>query len=180
MPYAVSHVLVPILLLSLFRDFFVKDKKKFPLHYVLIGGVAGVLPDLDVAAFYIMSFFGFTMEQVHKVFTHNIFLILLFVVLGLVFYYSGIKGKGLGKHHLQWHMIFYVIAFGVFTHLVLDWIVWGTIAPFYPFSSYQIGLDLVGSFPVAWQKTLVASAEAVLLIAWLIYMEVKHKISDFI
>lgn len=181
MPYAVSHIIVPILLLSLFRDYCVKNKQKFPLHYVLIGGIAGVIPDLDVGVFYVLSFFGYTLDSIHKVFTHNFTLVLIFIILGLIAYYSGVKGKGgIGKHHLQWYMIFYLIAFGIFTHVVLDGIVWGVIAPFYPFSSYQIGVDLVGSLPNDWQRTIVASVEAIMLVFWLVYMEVKHKISDFI
>ncbi len=35
---------------------FCQKQKTFPLHYVLIGGIAGLLPDLDIAVFYIFSF----------------------------------------------------------------------------------------------------------------------------
>ena len=48
MPYAVTHVLVAIILAEIIRDYIVKDKKKFPLHYILIAGIAGLLPDVDV------------------------------------------------------------------------------------------------------------------------------------
>ena len=56
MPQSVTHVLISIILLSLFRDYCVKNKKTFPLHYVLIGGLAGLLPDLDVALFMFLDF----------------------------------------------------------------------------------------------------------------------------
>jgi len=49
MPQAVTHILAPILLVSIFRDFCLrkKDKKHFSLHYVLIAGLGGILPDID-------------------------------------------------------------------------------------------------------------------------------------
>ena len=50
MPQAVTHILVPIILLSIIRDKIVSKNKKahFPLHYVLIAGLAGGLPDIDI------------------------------------------------------------------------------------------------------------------------------------
>src|SRR4030067_3414559 len=99
MPQAVTHFLIPVILLELFRDFFVKDKKAFPVHYVFIGGLAGLLPDLDIAVYYILSFFGFTLEEVHRTFSHNLFVPLIFVILGLLAY--GFKNKELGRHHLK-------------------------------------------------------------------------------
>ena len=45
MPEAVTHILIPILLVALFRDFYWKKRNKgknnFPLHYVLIAGLGG-------------------------------------------------------------------------------------------------------------------------------------------
>ncbi len=53
MPQAVTHVLIALIIGSFVRDFYIKkkDKKKFPLHYILILGVAGLLPDIDVAVY---------------------------------------------------------------------------------------------------------------------------------
>ena len=182
MPHAVTHVLIPIILLSLFRDFFLNDKqrKRFPLHYVLIAGVAGLLPDIDVIVYYVMSFFGYSLSEVHRTFSHNLFVVLLFVVLGVVAYVFGFRNKELGKHHLRLDKIFYVIAFGVFVHLVLDFVVAGIIMPFYPLSDWSIGLNTIRYLPNAWQDSFVPSLDAGLLILWLVYMEFKHKISDFI
>jgi len=57
MPQAVLHILVPLILMALFKDYYDKrHKNKFPLYYVLIAGIAGLLPDLDVAAFFIIFF----------------------------------------------------------------------------------------------------------------------------
>ena len=178
MPQAVTHFLIPLILLGLFQDFFVKNKKTFPIHYVFIGGLAGLLPDLDIALYYLLSFFGFNINEVHRTFSHNIFLVLFFIFLGLIFW--NVKHKGLGKHHLKLRIIFFVIAFGVFTHLLLDAIISGAIMPFFPFSNFAIGLNLISLFPLPWQNTIIPTLDAVLLIFWMIYLEVKHKISDFI
>lgn len=181
MTQAVTHVLVPIILLSLFRDLFFKTKsqrEKFPLHYVLIGGLAGLLPDIDVAAYYILSFFGYPLSEVHRTFSHNLFVVLAFIILGVILF--SYKNKSLGRHHLKLHTIFFVVSFGVFTHLVLDMLLAGVIMPFYPLSNFAIGWNLVNYLPEAWRGSIVPSLDAFLLVLWLVYMEVKHRISDFI
>ena len=147
MPQAVTHILIVIILLSLFRDYVVKKKGSFPLHYILIGGIAGVLPDIDVAVYYVLSFFGFTISQLHRTFSHNIFAVLLFLLLG--FFVYGFKNKELGKHHLKLSTIFFVISFGVFIHLLLDGIIQGEIILFYPFLDFEIGLNLIKFVPSA-------------------------------
>lgn len=180
MPYAVTHVLIAIILLELFRDYFVKNKRAFPLHYVLIGGLAGLLPDIDVAVFYLLSFFGFTIEQVHRTFSHNLFVPLAFFVIGIVIYGFKIKSEKLGEHHLKLRNIFFVIAFGIFIHLLLDAVVSGTIIPFYPLSSYPVGFNLINLVPATWKETIMQSIDALFLVLWLIHLEIRHKISDFI
>ncbi len=178
MPYAVTHILIPLILLELYRHYYVKNKKTFPLHYVLIGGLAGLIPDLDVAAYYLLSFFGFSMGQVHRTFSHNIFVPFIFIILALVFY--SFKNEALGERHLKLRNIFLVIAFGIFIHLLLDMLIAGAIMPFYPFNSFSIGLNLIRVFPYAWQGSIVPSIDAILLILWLVSLEFRHKISDFI
>ena len=55
MPQAVTHVLIPIILLSIFRHIYQKKTgKKFHLQYVLIGGLAGVIPDIDIPIFWVL------------------------------------------------------------------------------------------------------------------------------
>ena len=117
MPHAVTHVLIAIIIGSLIRDYIVKDKKKFPLHYVLILGIAGLVPDIDVAVYYVLSFFGFTMSQIHRTFSHNLFIPLLFVLLAGLFF--SFKSEILGHKHLKLRNIFLITAFGIFIHLIL-------------------------------------------------------------
>jgi membrane-bound metal-dependent hydrolase YbcI (DUF457 family) len=178
MPHAVTHFLIPVILLELYRHYFVKDKKSFPVHYVFIGGLAGLLPDIDIAVYYILSFFGFTIQELHRTFSHNLFVPLFFVFLAGIS--SKFKNKKLGKHHLKLRNIFLVISFGIFIHLLLDAIVQGNIMPFYPLSNMIIGLNLVNLFPSNWQNTIIPTLDAVLLITWMISLEVRHKISQFI
>lgn len=178
MPNAVTHVLIVLILLELFRDYFVKNKQGFPLHYVLIGGVAGLLPDLDVAVFYLLSFLEFSYLEVHRVFLHNLFVPFIFVLLAIPFW--KFKNKELGQRHLKLRNIFLVIAFGSFIHLLLDAISAGYVTIFYPFSTFSIGLNLIELAPVAWQSSIMPSIDAMLLVLWLIYLEVRHKISSFI
>ncbi len=178
MPYAVTHILIVIILLELYRDYFVKNKQAFPLHYVLVGGLAGILPDLDIAVFYTLSFFGYTIGEVHRTFSHNLFAPLAFVIIAIPFW--KFKNKGLGERHLKLRNIFLVIAFGIFMHLVLDALISGSIMPFYPFSTYSIGLNVLGYAPSAWHSTIEYSLDAAFLVLWLIRIELRHKISSFL
>ena len=178
MPYAVTHVLIVVIFLELFREYFIKNKQNFPFHYIFAGGIFSLLPDFDVAIYYFLSFLGFTLEQIHRTFSHNIFVPLFFLLLAFVSY--KFKSKKLSEHHLKLRNIFLVIAFGIFIHLLLDVTIWGSIMPFYPLSSFSVGLDLVEFLPIAWQKSFLQSLDAALLVLWLVWLEVRHKISSFL
>lgn len=180
MPEAVTHVLLPLILMAFVRDYYIrkKDRKKFPLHYVLIAGIAGVAPDLDIAAYWILHFFGFTLGEVHRTFTHTIFVPLIFLALFALFW--RVETKPVGRHNLKLHLIFLMIAYGCLFHIILDFIFSGTIRPLYPFSEIAIGLNLVRYLPQPLDRIFFPCFDAALLMCWLIYVEWKHKISDFI
>ena len=178
MPQAVTHVIIALIIGSLVRDYLIKDKKKFPLHYVLILGIAALLPDIDIAFYWILYWFGFTLEAVHRTFTHNIFVPLAFFILSLITIKT--KNKEFGKHHVKLSIIFVMIAFGISIHLVLDATLAGYIKPFYPFNYKEIGLNLIDKLPSPLSDIFLPSLDAALLVLWLIHEEWKHKISDFI
>jgi len=178
MPHAVTHFLIPLILLGLFQDIFIRNKKSFPIHYVFIGGLAGLLPDFDIALYYLMSFFGFMIQEIHRTFSHTFFVPLIFILLGLIFW--NFKNKKLRKHNMKLRTIFFVIAFGVFMHLLLDSIISGVIRPFYPLSNLVVGINLVSFLPAQWQNSVVPAIDAIFLISWMIYLEVTRKISDVI
>ena len=96
MPNAVTHILIPIVILELIRDYVIKDRKKFPLHYILIGGIAGLLPDIDVAVYWIINIFvKIPLNEVHRTFSHTLFLPLLFLILGLLTF--KVKNSGVAE-----------------------------------------------------------------------------------
>jgi|SRR3989344_2617211 len=168
MPQAVVHVLFTIIALDLFRDHIIKNKRKLPLHFVFIGGIAGLLPDIDVPLFWLLnSFIGLDVPFFHRVFTHTFLVILLFLAISVIYFDFNRKAS----------ILFGVIAFGVSFHIFLDWLLVGAVAPFYPFSDAAYGLNLIGrlNLPLA-----AEGIEAIVLIWWLWHEEKTHKISDFI
>ena len=180
MPTAVTHILVPLILVALYRDYVLSDKERrsFPLHYVLIAGLGGALPDLDIGAFWILHWFGFTLEQVHRTAFHSIFVPL--ILLGLAFLFSKVKIGELGRHKLTLSKIFVMLAIGTVAHICLDGFVSGDVDLFAPFSDFSFGFNLVGYLPPELSGLAIATMEGILLIFWLVYLEWKHKISDFI
>lgn len=178
MPQAVTHFLVAAIVVNLIRDYLVKDKKSFPLHLVLIGGLAGLLPDFDIAVFWVMGFFGFVSSEVHRTLSHTIWVPLLFFILSFVFWKN--KSRSISKYRLTWSNVFFVLGVGCFIHILLDGIVVGSVIPFYPFIGLVVGLNLAGYLPLHIQSALTPSLDALLLMLWMIYIELKHKISNFI
>jgi len=182
MPQSVLHILVPLILAALFKDWYDsrkgKNGRKFSLHYVLVAGIAGLIPDVDIAIFWVLHFFGFTLNEVHRTFTHTLFVPLIFVALFFVF--RNVKIKQVRKYEIKSSVVFLMIAFGSFVHLILDAIFSGQIAPFYPLSVFALGLNLVGYFPEPLRDLFIPSLEAALLVIWLIYLELKRKVRDFV
>jgi len=176
MPQAVTHLLFPLVIGSWIKDWYEKKKSRgiFSLRYVLVAGIGGVLPDLDLAIFWILYYFGFTMEQVHRTFTHTIFLPLIFLIL---FFVLNNKVK-LGR--LKWNTIFLMLALGSSIHLILDGTLSGYIVPLYPLLNLEVGLNLVGMLPKPLMDIAIPLLDGILLILWVVYLEWKHKVSDFI
>ncbi|MBU2496847.1 MAG: metal-dependent hydrolase [Nanoarchaeota archaeon] len=175
MPYAVTHILVPIIIVSIIRAYFV-DKNKFPLHYVLIAGIAGLLPDIDVPIWWILQNFGYTLLEVHRTFSHTLFVPIIFLL--LAFITTKTHNHFLAKHKLKLNIIFYMIALGTLIHLLLDSILMGYIMPLYPFNTKLVGLNLIPVTTLG--MSIIAGIDAILLVLWLIHEELRHKISSFI
>ncbi len=70
-----------------------------------------------------------------------------------------------------------MITLGTFIHLILDATLSGSIKPFYPLSYYEFGLNIIKN---NLEGTLLPGLDAILLFIWLIHLELKHKISDYI
>lgn len=169
MPFAVTHVLLTIIIIDLYRDYVVKHKRFFTLATVFIGGVAGLLPDMDIPLNWIFSKFG--LEMMHRGITHTLWFALLFLIPGLIFLNRGNKKNAL---------LYFVMSFGVFFHIFLDWLIGGGmdsgIMWLFPFSMQTFGLHVLSGL----SPNVAAGIDAVILLAWLWHEEVKHKIRDFI
>ncbi len=183
MPFTATHILIPILLAAVFRDIYNKrNKTKFPLHYVLIAGLGGILPDIDIIISVILNLFGIENWNIHKTFTHSLFFPVVFFVLFLIS--SKMKAKAqicrIRRHKLKISMIFLAISFGILTHILLDSIFGQKAYFFYPFSLNDYGIDLVGYLPRDLRGAAFPLMDGFLVVIWIIYLEIKHKISDFI
>ncbi|MBU0957524.1 MAG: metal-dependent hydrolase [Nanoarchaeota archaeon] len=178
MTQAATHLIVTLVLAQLIRDYWLdkKDKKKFPLYYVLLAGLAGLLPDLDVLVVWIAQASEYTI--IHRTFSHTLFLPLIFIFLGMIS--TNWKGRKFIGRNFKWNYVFYILAFGVFVHLLLDGIFSGVIMPLYPLLRYEVGLNLMGMMPETIGKVFIPVLDAAVLTLWIIYLEFKHKISSFI
>jgi len=180
MPQAATHFILTLLILSVIREYFIKRGKSLPAYYVFIGALLSLIPDFDIALFWISYFFGYTFLEIHRTFSHNLFIPLFFILLSALTIKLKTKSFKLKRYNIQWPLLFLVIGLGTFIHLILDFLFEGVVYPLYPLMNFAIGLDLLYLFPEAIRRTIPPVLDAVLLIIWLIYMEYKHKISNFV
>lgn len=167
MPNPTTHILVPLILADLYRDYIAK--KKFKLFYVLVAGIAGLFPDIDVAiAFFVRLFSEIPFSMIHRQFTHTIFIPLLFLLAAIIW-----------RKNRKVALFFSMAAFGIFTHILLDAIFSGSIIPLYPFTGFSIGLNMLPRLGLN-TAVFLAAFDGVLLGSWLIHEYLKHKIKDFI
>jgi len=168
MPQAVTHVLLTIIIIDLFRDYFIKNKKLIPLHYVFIGGVAGLLPDIDIPIYWFLKYvFGLQVEWFHRTLSHSLVFPLVLLLIAILY----------NQFNKKKAILFGIITFGVAFHIFLDYALMGHIMPFYPFSAMKAGLDLFAKTGIT---ALASGIDALLLLGWFYHEEKKHKISDFI
>ena len=168
MPNAVVHVLFTIIVIDLFRDHVLKDKRSLPLHYVFLGGFAGLLPDIDIPFFWLVKhILGFEVPWLHRLFTHSLLFVLVFLIPALFLW-------NLKK---SWSKIMFIFAFGVAFHIFLDWLFTGGVMPFYPISHQVYGPNIFGLIGF---EDIAQGMEAIVLLWWLWHEERTHKISDFI
>ncbi len=183
MPQAVTHILIPIIVLSLVREKILSRNSKahFPLHYVLIAGLAGGLPDVDILISIFLNAWGVSDWWVHKTFTHSFFFPACFLLLFGAFSFTNAKARmcNLGRHKLKLSLIFLMITAGTTIHLILDTFAGEASYLLYPFSPYDFGINLFALSPLEWSTT-AALLDGILLVIWIAYLEFKHKISDLI
>ncbi len=176
MPLAVTHIIIAIILADLYRDYIVqkKDRKNFTLHTVMIAGIAGLLPDIDVPLEMVFRIFGAAPPEIfqHGGITHTPFFGLIFLIPAFYF---------ISKKNHKVALYFYMITFGILLHLFLDFILgggrWEGIMLFWPISDMAFKIHIIKDFNIG---NLPAALDALILLAWLYHEEAKHKIKDFI
>lgn len=173
MPLAVTHVLLTIILVDLYRDYMTKHKKYFSIHTIFIAGLAGLLPDIDLPITWILGWLGYSSPLwQHGGITHTPLFALLFLPFGIYFY----KRR---KHKIA--MYFFVIAFGILFHLFLDWFLGGGnhagIMFLWPLSEMGFKVHLLNKLGLV---SIPMALDAIILLLWLYYEEKRHKIRDFI
>ena len=175
MPLAVTHILVPIILIDLFRDHIIGKKGVITNKHVLLAGLSGLFPDIDLPVSYLV----FGGVSIHRLYTHNIWFPILFLAISMFFHFIDKKKTSL---------YFVMMAFGFTMHLVLDASLSGYIVPFYPFSNYTFGLNIIERILMVISPNLVnkdfgllifSSMDAVLLFFWLIHEQLTNKIKDY-
>ena len=121
MPYAVAHVIITIVLADIYRDYIAK--KKFPMIYVLVAGIAGLLPDMDIPAGTVFNFIFKSNYNFHRVYTHSLLYAIIFLLIGFAF--IALRKK----EHLFFNfkipnqaivMFFFAMSFGWLMHVALD------------------------------------------------------------
>jgi len=173
MPDVVTHVIIAIVIIDIIRHF-VKNKKAFPLYYIFIGGLAGLLPDADVFVEIIGKIFGATLT-VHRIFTHTLVIPIILVIAGILTMKIPAKKDSAAEFKLS--NILFVIALGWGIHLLLDFFIEGNIFPLWPFSGVGFGLN---PNPSAFFSTRILPVlDGLILLAWLWHEEATKKITDF-
>ncbi len=174
MPLAVTHVLTSVILVGLYRDYVTKHKHYFTLHTIFLAGFFGLLPDIDIVLRIIAESLKFNIPWLfqHGGITHTPFFALLFLIPAFILW----KKK---KHKTA--MYFYVAAFAIFSHILLDYLIGGGrfegIMWLFPFTLQAWKLHIINYFNIT---NLPIIIDTILLLGWLWHEEIKHKISDFI
>ena len=174
MPYAAAHVILTIVIADIYRDYI--SKKKFPMIYVLIAGIAGLLPDLDIPVSGLFNFIFGTNYNFHRIYTHSLLYAVIFFLTALAFLFLRKKDYKIFRWDVPKQaivMFFLALAFGWFMHILLDC---ALAADGYLNLMPSIPLK---SCPSPFSNNVLAGFDAVILVLWLIHEQWKHDIKDY-
>ncbi len=168
MPAAVTHVIIAIVLVDLFRKFVLK-RKNFPLYLILIVGIAGLLPDLDILLYWFLDIIaGVQINEVHRLFSHTLLIPFIALLIAMTVWTFWTKIA---------HVLFAFSA-GYTIHLILDSILSGKLTLLYPLTTQTFGLNLI-----PWESfagTFYLGLDAIILILWLVYEYFSRNIKDYV
>ncbi len=171
MPLAVTHVILTIVLVDLYRHYVAKNS--FSRVHVLIAGIAGLLPDADIPLSWFVSLFTEVPIWLHRTYTHAVIWAILFAFIATIIHFSN-KKSYFAFAKKQATLFFIMIAVGWFMHVLLD--------------CSLSGSETISFIPIVWNfsfcprwlsNEVLAGLDATILLLWLIHEEVKHKIRDY-
>ena len=166
MPYAVTHILIPIITLDLIRDHYMKHKHAWTNKYLFAAGVGGILPDV-INVLVILQGLITGVTPIFRPYTHNLLFLLIFVFAAEIF-----------RRKKSDHKYALALGFGVGMHLLLDLFILGGANLFYPFSSYLFAINLFDIIPIGIRGLL--GMDVAVLLLWLLHEEKEHKITNFV
>jgi membrane-bound metal-dependent hydrolase YbcI (DUF457 family) len=174
---ATTHVIIPIVIADLLRDYFLKHKHRrlIPRRYIFFVGVGGLLPDIDIAIGYLLRFLLIDVPWwlKHHGVTHSIFFpIIMFTIAAMLWKYTKFSKGPSKKKHNHWFLVTTMLAIGIVAHLLLDGLA-GDTTPFIPLSRAAA----FGAQRIYLQHMI--SIDAVILLAWLFHEEGHHNIRKF-
>lgn len=168
MPAAVTHVIVAIVFVDLFRKLVLK-KKNFPLYLILIVGIAGLLPDLDILFYWFLeTLAGVQINEVHRLFSHT--LVIPFIAL--------VIAMSVWTFWRKFGHVLFAFSSGYTIHLILDSVLSGKMALLYPLTKETFGLNLI-----PWETysaTFYLGLDAIILILWLVYEYFSKNVKDYV
>ncbi len=175
MPYAVAHVILTIVIADIYRDYI--SKKKFPMIYVLIAGIAGLMPDLDIPVSGLINFVFGTDYNFHRIYTHSLAYAIVFFFIAMIISFYRKEDYKLLKWNVPRQalvMFFLAMSFGWFIHVLLDC---ALAADGY--------LNLIPSVPLTFcphpfSNNALAGLDAIILVLWLLHEQYRHDIKDYL
>ncbi len=173
MALAVTHILITIFVLDLFRHYYF-GKKKFPRYLLVVGGIAGLAPDIDIPLIWVWNLISGHNGSLHGIFSHSLLFVFLFLVVG---FYLGSSASFLKTPKLRskWSAISYVIAFGWTMHISLDCLYGGYKAFIWP-----IQFDTLAFCPqISFLQKHRISIDSILLVGWLVHEEMHGLVKDY-
>lgn len=164
MALAVTHVLIAILILDIFRHY-VFGKERFPRYLLVIGGIAGLAPDLDIPIGWFISWISGNTVNLHGDFSHSLFFVIFLLLAGAIRSY---------QVDTKWANILYVISAGWLIHLLLDCAFGG-----YSTFLWPIIINTKVICPEWGLNTYRTGIDAIILVLWLVHEELHSKIKDY-
>lgn len=173
MAYAVTHILLPLIIVDFYRHYIAK--KKFSKNLSLVAGIAGLFPDIDIPISYLWSKLSGELVWIHRNYTHSIIFVVAFLLIAFIIKKNKKQLYFRKFSRRQTYLFFVMLAIGWSFHILLDC----ALAADYTLTWIPYLADITFC-PVRYSQDLLLSIDAILLVLWLTHEKLKNKIKDFI